>query len=238
MSVCTQNPESQQEFVRDVQAVVNMNGEPGAAPSSEILGHTSCLIGDTPRSGDADSVEQRFDTAHGSKIKRLGNVRPKRRLSFGGLLGDMDSHSGVGPAASHEVFGGQFREALTPRGFTASVNAGHLSAKTCEALNSISDHEGGQNVDPCESAFWSGIEVPSSEAQETAEQPSIGIDAEDCLTLHATDLIRQIQRWSEALHRKETQLNARISRQEQRERRYRAQAGNEDNSAVASDLEV
>ena len=179
-------------------------------------------MGITPRSEDGEAVEHRFDNAHGPEAKRHGAVPPKRRLSFGGLLGGIDSRSDVGPAARREACPDQSCQALSPRRLEASLDAGHVSAKTADVLNSIRDnHEDKQNVDLRTSGPGADIELPSSEDHDRTGQHSIGFDAEDCLTLHATDLIRRIQAWSEALARKETQLNARISRQEQRERRYR-----------------
>ena len=225
-SLWTQNPASQQERGRDSQAVVKKNGEQEVTSSPVIGGQQGCLMGITARSENGEPVEHRFDTAHGPETKRHGTVPPKRRLSFGGLLGGIDSRSGVGSATTHEGCRDQHCEALPLLELEASPDAGHVSANTFDALNSISDHEGKQNVDPRTSALGADVEVPSGEARDRTGQHSIGFDAEDCLKLHATDLIRRIQAWSEALARKETQLNARISRQEQRERRYRARSGN------------
>lgn len=50
----------------------------------------------------------------------------------------------------------------------------------------------------------------------------VGLQAEGWLSLHAADLIRRIQSWSEDLSERESQLMARIALQERRERRFRA----------------
>ena len=50
-----------------------------------------------------------------------------------------------------------------PRRLKASLDAGHVSAKTADARESIRDvHESKQSFDPCTSVPDADIEIPSS----------------------------------------------------------------------------
>jgi len=61
--------------------------------------------------------------------------------------------------------------------------------------------------------------VPAEDASATQNQQ--GGRHQDWLTLHAADLIRKIQNWADALDSRKIQLDARVLRHEQRERRFR-----------------
>ena len=50
-----------------------------------------------------------------------------------------------------------------------------------------------------------------------------GVSRDEWLNLHASDLIRRLQAWSDQLDARESQLNARASMQDNRERQFRLQ---------------
>ncbi len=59
---------------------------------------------------------------------------------------------------------------------------------------------------------------PATEGSQSPE-----LDRDQWLTLHSADLIRRLQAWSDELDARESQLNARASMQDNRERRFRLQ---------------
>ena len=197
------------------------------------------------RSGDIEPSDRRFDTAHCPRPKQYSaveqrqngpadqqprNAAPRRRPSFGSLLGTnasqpqvrseadlskmrrLDSdQSTISPDVGVPIDAGVFLEA------GVFPETGVVPLESGDSVNSISDDGGKQHVDPDMSGFCS-----QSDSQSLTQEMEVGLDAEDWLSLHATDLIRRIQAWSDALATREMQLNARISLQEQRERKYRA----------------
>jgi hypothetical protein len=242
MSVPLRNAGSQQKLASDSLSGLKLRHTLEVAPRTKCGGQMLDVLGTMRTAGDVEPEDRRFDTAHGFESKhrprskqlnlsaqqRDANAKlpraaaPRRRPSFGSLLGTnafqlcIGSETALNPEFRNDLYnastsldvGVSLDAEMIAAGFGRSVKKG--------SVTSINEDNGEQCVD------HAVPDVPDvSNEQAGANEKSIGLDTDDWLSLHASDLIRRIQVWSDALSTKETQLNARILLQEQRERRFR-----------------
>ena len=242
MSVPLRNADSQQNLASDSLSESNLRHKLEVAPRTKCGGQVLDASGAIHPAGDVELEDRRFDTAHGFESKHRPRSKqpntsaqqpdvnaklpraaaPRRRPSFGSLLGTNAFQLCIGSeTALNPEFRNDLCNASTSLDVGVSLDAEMIVAGLGRSVkkgsvNSIDEDSDEECVDHA---------VPDLRAvsndQSSTDAKSIGLDTDDWLSLHAFDLIRRIQVWSDALSTKETQLNARILLQEQRERRFR-----------------
>ena len=192
------------------------------------------------------TAEQRIDGAHGSLPKhcprsqkdesnaaRDGRVAPRRCPSFASLLRSdtLRSHTQSGIRLSEEHRSDLYETSIAydvgvfeDAGFRQDAGIVDAESAALASRGSV----GAKNEDSSSLEIDNGPTARSCQIEHCRDldgQPTtgeVGVGAEDWLSLQAADLIRRIQIWLAELSAKDTQLVARISLQEQRERRFRA----------------
>lgn len=214
-------------------------------------GQGTCVSGDVARSSDILFEECRIDPAHfpppnrrprssstssnqsGTSSAFDSSRAPRQSPSFGSLLPDgavlarEEASLGTSQRQCEVVaekskaadVGRSQGEALLMAAAPVDVGSnGRAQGSTASLKNESSCRQQVDDVSRIQSGDLDG----QSTKNQVGSFPESGVVAEDLLVLHADDLIRRLQSWSADLSSRESQLAARISLQEQRERRFRA----------------
>jgi hypothetical protein len=167
-------------------------------PSPETTTHSAAskdchqgMAGDQVPSRDYHS---RVDEAHGARPLRRSVAAPLTRPVFQSQVSSRKS-------------GGESALELRPTGGSQDEGGGDRGSND-------------DRISQIEAVAAFEAMVRTDQVQAVDGKPAHG-SQKDWLSQHAADLIRKIQTWADALDSREMQLNARVLRHEQRERRFR-----------------
>lgn len=233
---------------QNIDPVVSTTGggqQQCASCNMESPGHTSIRehridgAHDSPPTYRPRSPHRPRSTHAGIEADRDRRNAPRRRPSFGMrlrnatsrsqsqsivLAGEESQHDLCETLVAYDVGGFQVVGLGKSAGF---VRADFESSALGNAAVSKNHDGDSQRVerDPLprsgEADHRSGEADHSEGFDDRATESKCVAGVEDWLSAHSADLIRRIQSWSDELSARESMLKVRISRQEQRERRFR-----------------